>query len=62
RTQEEFNYTPSSKNGSFVITLVPGSYNIMIDASGFAPKSEDIIVKGKSDFEDFITKEFTVTR
>lgn len=61
RTQEEFNYTPSSKNGSFVITLIPGSYNIMIDAPGFAPKSEGIIVKGKSDFEDFITKEFTVS-
>lgn len=61
RTQEEFNYTPSSKNGSFVITLIPGSYTVMIDAPGFAPKTEALIVKGKSDFEAFTTKEFTVT-
>jgi hypothetical protein len=62
RTQEEIgNYTPNSKNGSFVITLIPGSYNIMIDAPGFAPKSEDILIKGKSDFEQFINKDFTVT-
>ena len=62
RTQEEIgNYTPNSKNGSFIITLVPGSYNVMIDAPGFAPKSEDILVKGKSDFEQFINKDFTVT-
>ncbi|MDT8411118.1 MAG: hypothetical protein RQ875_01535 [Vicingaceae bacterium] len=62
RTQEEIgNYTPNSKNGSFIITLIPGSYNVMIDAPGFAPKSEDIHVKGKSDFEQFINKDFTVT-
>lgn len=62
RTQEEIgNYTPNAKNGSFVITLIPGSYNVMIDAPGFAPKSEDILVKGKSDFEQFINKDFTVT-
>ncbi len=62
RTQEEIgHYTPNSKNGSFVITLVPGSYNVMIDAPGFAPKSVDILVKGKSDFEQFINKDFAVT-
>ena len=62
RTQEEIgNYTPNAKNGSFIITLIPGSYNVMIDAPGFAPKSEDILVKGKSDFEQFINKDFTVT-
>lgn len=62
RTQEEFNYTPNSKNGSFVITLIPGSYTVMIDAPGFAPKTETLIVKGKSDFEDIISKEFTVIK
>ena len=62
RTQEEIaNYTPSSSTGSFILTLIPGSYNIMIDAPGFAPKSEDIIVKGKSDFIPFTSKEFVVT-
>jgi len=62
RTQEEVgNYTPNSKNGSFVILLKPGSYNVLIDATGFSSKSEDIVIKGKSDFEPFITKEFTVT-
>lgn len=61
-TQEEVgNYTPNPKNGGFVIILKPGSYNLLIDAPGFTPKSEDIIIKGKSDFEPFITKEFIVT-
>jgi hypothetical protein len=62
RTQEEIgNYTPNSKNGSFIITLVPGSYNIFIDAPGYAPKSIDTVVKGKSDFIPFMTKEFVIT-
>ena len=62
RTQEEIgNYTPNSNNGSFIITLVPGTYNVMIDAPGFAPKSMDIVVKGKSDFIPFMSKEFTVS-
>ncbi len=61
-TQDEVgNYTPNPKNGGFVIILKPGSYNLLIDAPGYAPKSEDIIIKGKSDFEPFITKEFIVT-
>ncbi|MCO6498964.1 MAG: PD40 domain-containing protein [Vicingus serpentipes] len=61
RTQEEIgNYTPNSKNGSFIITLVPGSYNIFIDAPAFPPKSIDIVVKGKSDFVPFMNKEFVV--
>lgn len=63
RTQEEIGtYVPNPKNGSFVIILKPGSYNILIDAPGFAPKSEDIIVLGKSDFIPFFDKEFKVTR
>lgn len=60
-SQEERNYIPNSKNGGFIITLLPGSYTIMIDAPGFAPKNETIIIKGKSDFVPFMTKEFTVT-
>lgn len=60
RTQEEFNYTPNSKNGSFVITLVPGSYTVLIDAPGFSPKNETIFIKGKSDFIPFMTQEFVV--
>ncbi len=62
RTQEEIgNYTPNSRNGSFILTLSPGSYNIMIDAPGYAPKSIDIVIKGKSDFVEFMTKNFIVT-
>ena len=62
RTQEEIgNYTPSSKNGGFVMILKPGSYNIFIDAPGFAPKSIDMVVKGKSDFEPFKSHKFVVT-
>ena len=61
RTQDEIgNYTPNSKSGSFIITLVPGSYNIFIDAPAYPPKSIDIVVKGKSDFIPFMTKEFVV--
>jgi hypothetical protein len=62
RTQEEVGtYTPNPKNGSFVMILKPGSYNILIDAPGFAPKNEDVFVIGKSDFVPFTTIEFTVT-
>jgi tetratricopeptide (TPR) repeat protein len=62
RTQEEIGtYTPNPKNGSFVMILKPGSYNILIDAPGFAPKNEDVFVIGKSDFVPFTTIEFTVT-
>jgi hypothetical protein len=60
RTQEEFNYTPNSKNGSFILTLVPGSYTLMIDAPGFSPKNETIIIKGKSDFIPFMTRDFVI--
>lgn len=62
RTQDEVgNYTPNPKNGSFVIILKPGSYNVLVDAPGYAPKSEDIVIKGKSDFVPFTNKEFIVT-
>ena len=62
RTQDEVGtYTPSPKNGKFVMILKPGSYNILIDAPGYAPKSEDIVIKGKSDFIPFINKDFIVT-
>lgn len=61
RTQEEFNFTPNSKNGSFILALIPGSYTIMIDAPGFAPSDENMIIKGKSDFIPFMTKDFIVT-
>ena len=60
RTQEEFNYTPNSKNGGFILALVPGSYTVMIDAPGYAPLTENIMIKGKSDFIPFITKDFII--
>ena len=63
RTQDEVGtYTPNPKNGSFVMILKPGSYNVLVDAPGFAPKSEDIVIKGKSDFVPFINKDFIVTK
>lgn len=62
RTQEDIGtYTPNPKNGSFVMILKPGSYNVLIDAPGFAPKNEDVFVIGKSDFVPFTSIEFTVT-
>lgn len=61
-TQNEIgNYIPNQRNGDFIIPLAPGNYNIMIDAPGFPPKIEDIIIKGKSDFIPFMTKEFVIS-
>ena len=61
RTQEEVgNYIPDPKNGNIVIALQPGSYNILVDVEGYEPYIEDIIIKGKSDFQDFLLKQFTV--
>ena len=62
RTQEERHYTPSYKNGSLLITLLPGSYNVMVDAPGFTLLEENLVIKGKSDFIPFISKEFTITK
>ncbi|MFT4662867.1 MAG: hypothetical protein ACI8XB_003160 [Patiriisocius sp.] len=62
RTQEERHYVPSAKNGSLLITLLPGSYMVMIDAPGFAPLDENLVIKGKSDFIPFMSKEFTLTK
>ncbi|MBL4592927.1 MAG: PD40 domain-containing protein [Flavobacteriales bacterium] len=62
RTQEERHYTPSSKNGGLLITLLPGSYTVMIDAPGYAPLNENLVIKGKSDFIPFMSKEFTLTK
>lgn len=62
RTQEEIGtYTPNATNGKFVMILKPGSYNVLIDAPGYAPKSEDILVLGKSDFIPFTEVEFAVS-
>lgn len=61
RTQEEVGqYMPNSKNGKFVMILKPGSYNVLVDAPGFSPLSEDIVVKGKSDFVPFLDKNFYI--
>lgn len=62
RTMEEYNYTPNSNNGSFIIAVPPGSYTVMIDAPGYAPLTENMMVKGKSDFVPFSNKEFTLTK
>jgi hypothetical protein len=62
RTQEERHYIPSSTNGSLLITLLPGSYTVMVDAPGYAPLDENIVIKGKSDFIPFMSKEFTITK
>ena len=62
RTQEERHYTPSSKNGGLLITLLPGSYTVLIDAPGYSSLTENLIIKGKSDFVPFMSKEFTLTK
>ncbi|MBI2281681.1 MAG: hypothetical protein HYU68_13480 [Bacteroidetes bacterium] len=60
-TQEEIgNYTPNPKSGAFAIILKPGKYQILIDAPGFAPKTEDITILGKSDFIPFKEQDFIV--
>lgn len=60
-TQEEVgNYTPNPKSGAFAIILKPGKYQILIDAPGFSPKTEEITVLGKSDFIEFKEQTFTV--
>jgi hypothetical protein len=61
RTQEEVgNYIPDPRSGNIVIALQPGSYNLLIDVEGYEPVVEDIIIKGKSDFQDFLLRKFTV--
>jgi len=62
RTQEERHFVPSSKNGSLLITLLPGSYMVMIDAPGYAPLDQNLVIKGKSDFVPFMSKEFTLSK
>ncbi len=62
RTMEEYNYTPNSNNGSFIIAIPPGSYTITIDAPGYAPFTENLKVNGKSDYIPFTNKEFTLTK
>jgi len=62
RTQEERHYTPNSKHGGLLVTLLPGSYTVMIDAPGYAPFNENLVIKGKSDFIPFMSKEFTITK
>ncbi len=62
KTQEEIgNYSPNPKNGHFAIVLKPGKYQILIDAPGFAPKTENIVIIGKSDFVPYLEKDFIVT-
>lgn len=62
RTQEEVgNYTPNPKSGAFTIILKPGTYKILVDAPGFAPKTENVTILGKSDFIAFTEQEFVVT-
>lgn len=62
QTQEEIgNYVPNPKSGAFAIILKPGKYQVLIDAPGFTPKTENLTVLGKSDFIPFIEKEFIVT-
>ena len=61
RTQEEVgNYVPDPKNGSVVIILEPGSYNLLVDVEGYQLYNLDLIVKGKSDFKDFMLQDFIV--
>ncbi len=63
RTMKEVGqYIPNPKNGSFVMILKPGSYQINIDAPGFSVLKKDIVIKGKSDFEEMITEDFEIIK
>jgi len=62
RTQAERHYTPNSKHGGLLITLLPGSYTVSIEAPGYLPLTENLLINGKSDFIPFMSKEFTVTK
>jgi hypothetical protein len=55
-------YIPNPKNGSFIMILKPGSYQINIDAPGFGVLKKDIVIKGKSDFEEMITEDFEIIK
>lgn len=59
--EEVGNYVPDPKTGSIIMALQPGSYNVIIEADGYASYSENLIVMGKSDFKDFQLKEFIIT-
>lgn len=63
RTMREVGqYIPNQKTGNFVMILKPGSYQIVIDAPGYATLKKDIVIKGKSDFEDMIMQEFELIK
>ena len=55
-------YIPNQKNGSFVMILKPGSYQINIDAPGYSTIKKDILIKGRSDFEEMINEDFELTK
>lgn len=62
-SQEEVgNYTANASNGGFIMILSPGNYQVMIEAPGYQMKVEDIEIKGKSDFQDFMMKDFTLSK
>jgi hypothetical protein len=44
QTKAEYNYTPHTKTGKFVISLPVGKYNVVVTSEGFTEHSEDLIV------------------
>lgn len=62
-TQEEVGtYTANANNGGFIMILSPGSYQVMVEATGYKMLVENVEIKGKGDFQDFMMKDFKLTK
>jgi hypothetical protein len=60
-TQEEVGSYQSDYKGDFIMILSPGKYQVLIDVDGYKPYAEELTILGKSDFQDFIMKDFNLS-
>jgi hypothetical protein len=54
-------YLPAPNSGRYVMILPPGEYTLNVDAPGYKPFTEDVIILGKGSFQDEIEKDITLT-
>lgn len=54
-------YLPNFNTMRYVMILPPGEYNVMVDASGFKPISENIKILDKSSFQAEIDKDIVLS-
>ncbi len=60
--QEVGTYIPNPRNGSFIMILKPGHYEIIIEVPGYTEKTFPLTIKGKSDFEEMIEQTFKISK